>query len=147
MLHLIPQTITPTADDTQFMLGRWRADKTRHFCAHPVLQWAASFRPGPPGARDHNAKGQRMTITATIDEHEAVTLTYTRMNTTSNLGVPDAAAFADDLLSTFKPDQGDIYRDAYNVLVKPDGVKVEVHPHSFPIPWQHIAAVVDQLKA
>lgn len=88
-----------------------------------------------------------MTITATIDEHEAVTLTYTRMNTTSNLGVPDAAAFADDLLSTFKPDQGDIYRDAYNVLVKPDGVTIEVPPHSFPIPWQHIASVVDQLNA
>lgn len=88
-----------------------------------------------------------MTITATIDEHDAVTLTYARMNTTSNLGVPDAASFADDLLSTFKPDQGDIYRDAYNVLVKPDGVTVEVYPNSFPIPWQHIASVVDQLKA
>ncbi|MFY0661448.1 MAG: hypothetical protein JXR15_13225 [Shimia sp.] len=88
-----------------------------------------------------------MTITATIDEHEAVTLTYTRMNTTSNLGVPDAADFADDLKSTLNPDQGDIYRDAYNVLVKPDGVTVEVHPHSFPIPWQHIAFVVDQLNA
>ncbi len=61
--------------------------------------------------------------------------------------VPDAADFADDLLSTFKPDHGDIYRNAYNVLVKPDGVTVEVHPHSFPIPWQHIASVVDQLNA
>ena len=88
-----------------------------------------------------------MTITATIDEHEAVTLTYTRMNTTSNLGVPDATGFADDLLSTFKPDQGDIHRNAYNVLVQPDGLTVEVHPHSFPIPWQHIASVVEQLNA
>lgn len=88
-----------------------------------------------------------MTITATIDEHEAVTLTYSHMNTTSNLGVPDAADFTDDLKSTFNFDQGDIYRDAYNVLVKPDGVTVEVHPHSFPIPWQHIASVVEQLNA
>lgn len=88
-----------------------------------------------------------MTITATIDEHEAVTLTYTRMNTTSNLGVPDAADFAHELKSTFNPDQGNIYRDAYNVLVQPEGVTVEVHPHSFPIPWQHIASVVDQLNA
>ena len=86
-----------------------------------------------------------MTITATIDEHEAVTLTYTRMNTTSNLGVPDAAAFADDLKSTLEPEQGNIYRDTYNVLVQPEGVTVEVHPHSFPIPWQHIASVLDQL--
>lgn len=88
-----------------------------------------------------------MTITATIDEYEAVTLTYTRMNTTSNLGVPDAADFADDLKSTFNPDQANIYRVAYNVLVQPDGVTVEVHPHSFPIPWQHIASVVEQLNA
>ncbi|UWQ15674.1 hypothetical protein K3556_07320 [Aliiroseovarius sp. M344] len=88
-----------------------------------------------------------MTITATIDEHEAVTLTYNRMNTTSNLGVPDAADFADDLKSTFNPDQDNIYRDSYNVLVQPEGVTVEVHPHSFPIPWQHIVSVVEQLKA
>jgi hypothetical protein len=87
-----------------------------------------------------------MTITATIDEHEAVTLTYTRMNTTSNLDVPDAADFTDDLKSTFNPDQGDIYCDAYNVLVKPDGVTVEVHPHSFPISWQNITSVVSQLR-
>ena len=146
-LHLIPQTNAPKADVTQFMLSLWRADETLHICAHPVTQRAASFRPCLPGARDHNAKGQRMTITASIDEHEAVTLTYTRMNTTSNLGVPDAAAFADDLKSTFNADQGDIYRDAYNVLVQPEGVTVEVHPHSFPIPWQHIASVVDQLTA
>lgn len=88
-----------------------------------------------------------MTITATIDAHEAVTLTYTRMNTTSNLGVPDAATLADDLMSTFKPNQGNIYRSAYSVLVQSEGVTVEVHPHSFPIPWQHIASVVDQLKS
>lgn len=88
-----------------------------------------------------------MTITATIDEHEAVTLTYTRMNTTSNLGVPDAAAFADDLASTMQAGQENIYRDTYNILVQPEGVTVEVHPHSFPIPWQHIASVVDQLTA
>jgi len=88
-----------------------------------------------------------MTITATIDEHEAVTLTYTRMNTTSNLGVPDAASFADDLLSTFNPEQDDIYREGYNILVTVAGVTVEVYPNSFPIPWQHIASVVDQLRA
>ena len=88
-----------------------------------------------------------MTITATIDEHEAVTLTYTHMNTTSNLGVPDAAAFADDLASTFDPERGDIHRDSYNVLVQPDGLTVEVHPHSFPIPWQHIASVIEQIKS
>ena len=88
-----------------------------------------------------------MTITATIDEHEAVTLTYTRMNTTSNLGVPDAAAFAGDLASTMQAGQENIFRDTYNILVQPEGVTVEVHPHSFPIPWQHIASVVDQLRA
>ena len=88
-----------------------------------------------------------MTITATIDEHEAVTLTYARMNTTSNLGVPDAAGLADDLLSTFDPEQDDIVREGYNILVTAEGVTVEVHPHSFPIPWQHIASVVDQLNA
>ncbi|AXX97253.1 hypothetical protein [Profundibacter amoris] len=88
-----------------------------------------------------------MTITATIDEHEAVTLTYTRMNTTSNLGVPDAASFADDLLSTFNPEQADIVRAGYNILVTAEGVTVEVYPNSFPIPWQHIASVVEQLNA
>lgn len=88
-----------------------------------------------------------MTITATIDEHEAVTLTYTRMNTTSNLGVPDAAAFADDLASTLQAGQENIYRDTYSILIEPDGVKVEVSPHSFPIPWQHITSVVSQLRA
>lgn len=88
-----------------------------------------------------------MTITATIDEHEAVTLTYTRMNTTSHLGVPDAAAFADDLASTMQAGQEDVYRDTYSILVEPVGVKVEVYPHSFPIPWQHITSVVAQLRA
>ncbi len=75
-----------------------------------------------------------MAITATIDEHEAVTLTYTRMNTTSNLGVPDAADFADDLYSTFELDQGDIYRDAYNVLVRPEGVTRRSAPPFVPDP-------------
>ena len=88
-----------------------------------------------------------MTITATIDEHEAVTLTYTRMNTTSNLGVPDAAAFADDLASTMQVGQENVYRESFSILVEPDGVKVVVHPHSFPIPWQHITSVVAQLRA
>ena len=88
-----------------------------------------------------------MTIIATIDEHEAVTLTYTRMNTTSHLGVPDAAAFADDLASTMQVGQEDVYRDTYSILVEFDGVKVEVYPHSFPIPWQHITSVVSQLRA
>ncbi|HCP82001.1 MAG TPA: hypothetical protein DIT67_10570 [Octadecabacter sp.] len=88
-----------------------------------------------------------MTITASTDEHEAVTLTYAHMNTTSNLIVPDAASLADDLASTFNPEQGDIHREEYNILVNADGVKVEVYPHSFPIPWQHIVPVIEQLKS
>jgi len=56
--YLIPRTIAPTADVTQFMLGLWRADETRHTCAHPVTLRAASFRPCLPGARDQNVKGQ-----------------------------------------------------------------------------------------
>ena len=88
-----------------------------------------------------------MSITAIIDEHEAVTLNYSRLNTTSNLGVPDAAAFADDLASTMQAGQESVYRDTYSILVEPDGVKVEVYPHSFPIPWQHITSVVSQLRA
>ena len=88
-----------------------------------------------------------MTITATIDDNDAVTLTYAHMNTTSNLGVPNAASFARDLASTFNPEQGDIHREEYHILVNADGVKVEVYPHSFPIPWQHIVPVIEQLKS
>ena len=61
--------------------------------------------------------------------------------------VPDAADFADDLLSTFKPDHGDIYRNAYNVLGETRWRDRRSASHSFPIPWQHIASVVDQLNA
>ena len=87
-----------------------------------------------------------MTITASIDEHDAVTLTYAHMNTTSNLGVPDAAVFAGDLASTLQSDQADIHREGYNILVNADGLIIKVRNDSFDIPWQHITSVVAQLR-
>ena len=88
-----------------------------------------------------------MEITATIDEYGAATLKATILNSSTVLDIPDADGLADDVEAVLNVGHPDTFRDAYTVIVQPDGIVVNSGNGSFNIPWQHITSVVAQLRA
>ena len=87
-----------------------------------------------------------MQITARLDGDTA-TLTLTTINNRADLRVLHAAKLADDIEATLSVGRQDTFRDTYAVLIEPTGCNVKVGGMSFPVPWQHITAVVAALRA
>lgn len=89
-----------------------------------------------------------MNITAKINDAGKVTLTKTILNTSTTLEINDAAALGDDLATTLAHDTtDDIHRDAYSIVLLPNGIEVRAPQGRFDIPWQHIMHAADQLIA
>ena len=87
-----------------------------------------------------------MNITATINDAGKATLTKTILNTTTTLEVADAQLLGEDLATTLAHDTvDDIHRDAYSVVLLPNGVEVRTAQGRFNIAWQHIMHTADQL--
>ena len=86
-----------------------------------------------------------MEITATTDKHGTATLKASILNSSTILNIPDADGLANDLAAVLNVGHSDTFRNAYTVLVKPDGIIVNAGNGSFNIPWQHINSVVAQL--
>lgn len=88
-----------------------------------------------------------LTLRATIDKYDTVTIEGTNNASTFDLKVPKGIDLADDIAATLNVDQGNVYRDTYAVLTNDRGCVVKVGDGTFMIPWQRITDVVAQLRA
>lgn len=97
-----------------------------------------------PGTQVHYTS-----LNASIDDAHNVTVKWTTNSSASTLTIPNAPTLGDDIATLASdPHADDIYRDAYQVLARQDGIEVRrpsAGHGSFMIPFRYITQIVAQL--